>query len=257
MRTFVIGGNWKMNRGTAGEAEEMLIPFVDLVKDIENVDIVVNPPFTVLATACELVKGSRVQIGAQNMYFEEKGAYTGEISPAFLGSLGVSWVILGHSERRHTVAAETDELVNKKLKAALAAGLNPIVCIGETLEERNAGQTEDVNRTQLEGSLADISADDMTRVVLAYEPVWAIGTGVNATPEQAQEVHAFLRGLFADRYGSDVAQAVRIQYGGSLKPENAREILEQPDVDGGLVGGASLEAESLAKICQVASELQK
>ncbi|HMF34497.1 MAG TPA: triose-phosphate isomerase [Candidatus Lokiarchaeia archaeon] len=257
MRRFVIGGNWKMNRGTAAEASEMLYPFLDAVKDIQNVDIMIAPPFTAIATALVLVRDHQVQVGAQNMWYEEHGAFTGELSPDFLVSLGVKWVILGHSERRHTVAAETDEIVNRKVKSALEVGLSPIVCIGETAEQRKAGQTEEILRTQVAGSLADLTPAEMQRTVIAYEPVWAIGTGVNATPDQAEDAHRFIRGLLYDTYGALVSESVRIQYGGSLKPENAQEIFEQSDVDGGLVGGASLEAESFAKICQIASEIQK
>ncbi len=257
MRQFVIGGNWKMNRGTAQETKDMLVPFLKAVKDIKNVEIVIAPPFTALQPACDLAKGSNVKIGAQNMYPEAKGAFTGEISPAFLTPLGVKWVILGHSERRHTVAVESDALVFKKTKAALVAGLSPIVCVGEMLDEREKGKTEEVNRTQFEGSLAGLSAAEITKVVIAYEPVWAIGTGKTATPVQAQEVHAFLRKLLTQKYGADVAQQVRIQYGGSMNDKNAKELLSQSDVDGGLVGGASLDAEGFTKICRIAAEISK
>jgi triosephosphate isomerase len=198
-----------------------------------------------------------VQLAAQNIWFEDQGAFTGEISPSFLAPLGVTWVILGHSERRHTVAAETDELVNKKLKAAIAHGLSPIVCIGETAEEREADQTKDVLRNQISGSLAGLSDPEILRTVIAYEPVWAIGTGVTATPDQAQEAHAFVRGLLYDNYGGMISNSVRIQYGGSLNPKDAQEIFEQPDVDGGLVGGASLDAEEFAKVCLIAAGIQK
>ncbi len=257
MRKFVIGGNWKMNRGTAQEAKDMLVPFVKAVQDIKNVDIIIAPPFTALQTAGDLVKGSAVKIGAQNMYPEAKGAFTGEISPAFLTPLGVSWVILGHSERRHTVAAESDAFIFKKVKAALAANLSPIVCVGEMLDDREKGKTEEINRTQFEGSIAGLSAVEITKIVIAYEPVWAIGTGKTATPQQAQEVHAFLRKLLTQKYGASVAQQVRIQYGGSCNDKNAKDLFSQPDVDGGLVGGASLDAEGFAKICRIAAEIRK
>ncbi|OLS15121.1 MAG: triosephosphate isomerase [Promethearchaeota archaeon CR_4] len=257
MRKFVIGGNWKMNRGTAQETKEMLVPFLKAVHTLKNVDIIVAPPFTALQTACDLIKGSMVKIGAQNMYPEVKGAFTGEISPVFLTALGVNWVILGHSERRHIVASETDILIFKKVKAALAAGLTPIVCVGEKLEEREKGNTEEVNRTQFEGSISGLSATEVTKIVIAYEPVWAIGTGKTATPVQAQEVHGFLRNLLTKKYGADIAQQVRIQYGGSVNDKNAKELFSQPDVDGGLVGGASLDPEAFAKICLIAAEIRK
>jgi triosephosphate isomerase len=246
-----------MNRGTAQETKDMLVPFLKAVRDLKNVEIIIAPPFTALQTACELVKDSNVKISAQNMYPEIKGAFTGEISPAFLTPLGVNGVILGHSERRHTVAAETDALIFKKVNAALTAGLAPIVCLGETLNEREKGETKEVNRAQFEGSISGLSADEVTQIVIAYEPVWAIGTGKNATPAQAQEVHGFLRKLLATKYGAGIAQQVRIQYGGSINDKNAKEIFSQPDVDGGLVGGASLDPEGFAKICRIAAEIHK
>ena len=257
MRRLVIGGNWKMNRGTPQETREFFGSFLKLVRDINNIDIIIAPPFTTLQPAVELVSGTNVKVGAQNMYPELKGPYTGEISPVFLTGLGVKWVILGHSERRHTVAAETDAIIFKKVKAALAVGLSPIVCIGEMLSEREMGQTEEVNRKQFEGSIAGLNAAEVIRIVIAYEPVWAIGTGKTATPAQAQEVHGFLRKLLEKRYGVEVAQQVRIQYGGSINDKNARDLFSQEDVDGGLVGGASLEVEGFAKICQIASEIHK
>jgi triosephosphate isomerase len=196
--------------------------------------------------------GSRVGLGAQDVYFEPDGAFTGEISTAMLVDLGCRYVILGHSERRH-ILGETNEQVNKKVKAALAAGLLPIVCVGELLAEREAGKTGDVIRGQFDGSLAGLSADQMARVVLAYEPVWAIGTGKVATPEQAEEVHADLRKIIADRYNTGLAEAVRIQYGGSVKASNAGELLAQRNVDGALVGGASLKADEFLGILAAAA----
>jgi triosephosphate isomerase len=208
---------------------------------VEGVDVAVCPPSVYIDAVGRAVAGSRVAVGGQNMYFEPKGAFTGEISAAMLVDLGCRYVILGHSERRH-ILGETNDLVNKKVHAALAAGLVPIVCVGELLGEREANQTAAVIRQQFDGSLAGLSADQMSKVVLAYEPVWAIGTGKVATPEQAEEVHALLRKVLTDRYNNDVAQTVRIQYGGSVKAGNAADLLAQKNIDGALVGGASLEA---------------
>jgi triosephosphate isomerase len=198
----------------------------------------------------DTVAGSAVAVGAQNAHWEPSGAYTGEVAVDMLKALGCAYVILGHSERR-AYFAESDEIVNRKVKAVLAAGLTPIVCVGETLEQREAEQTNDVVRTQVTGSLADLGAD-LEKVVIAYEPVWAIGTGRTASPEQAQEVHAFIRGVLAEMASGDVAQAIRIQYGGSMKPSNATELLAQPDIDGGLIGGAALEAGSFVEIVRAA-----
>ena len=212
-----------------------------------HVDIAVCPPSVYLDAVGEAVKGGSVALGAQNMYHEVAGAFTGEISAAMLIDLGCRYVILGHSERRH-ILGETDEQINRKVLAALAAGLVPIACVGELLSEREAGQTAAVIRRQFEGSLAGLSADQLRSVVIAYEPVWAIGTGKVATPQQAQEVHLDLRKLIALRYNADLAQTVRIQYGGSVKASNAAELLSQPDIDGALVGGASLKAEEFLGI---------
>jgi triosephosphate isomerase len=239
MRRPFIAGNWKMNldrasavalaQGVAREAE-----------GVDGVDLAVCPPSVYLDAVGRAITGSKVGLGAQNAYHEPKGAYTGEISVLMLRDLGCRYVILGHSERRH-VLGETDQDVNKKVHAALEAGIEPIVCVGELLAEREAGRTLDVIRTQFDGSLAGLSADQMLRVVIAYEPVWAIGTGKVATPEQAEEVHLDLRKIIEDRYNREVAEAVRIQYGGSVKPENAADLLARPNVDGALVGGASLK----------------
>ena len=244
MRKPIIAGNWKMNKTPAETgAENELKP---LVQDAE-VDVVVCPPFVCLAAAAEALKGSNIALGAQNMHFEEKGAYTGEIAPNMLKELGVEYVIIGHSERRQYFG-ETDESVNKKVTVALAHGLNPIMCVGETLEEREKGITEKVVEKQTREGLKGLEGQDVQRVVIAYEPVWAIGTGKTATSDQANEVIAFIRGIVSDMFGKDVAEKIRIQYGGSMNPKNASELMAMPDIDGGLIGGASLKAEDFAKV---------
>jgi triosephosphate isomerase len=210
------------------------------------VEVVVCPPYIDLPAVTETLAGTQVGVGAQNMHNEPKGAFTGEIAASMLQEIGVKYVILGHSERR-TYFADTDATVNAKTKAALAAGFTPIVCVGETLEERESGKTETVVTTQIRGSLADLGAD-IAKVVVAYEPVWAIGTGKTATPAQAQEVHALIRKTLAEMAGEATAQSIRIQYGGSMKPENAAELMAQPDIDGGLIGGAALKADSFLAI---------
>ncbi len=252
-RKPIIGGNWKLNRGIPDEAKEMLEKLIPLIQDVNSVDTVICAPFTALALACEVVKGTNVKIGAQNMYFEEKGAYTGEISPLFLKSLGVDYVILGHSERRD-IFKETDELINKKLKKALSVGLNPIVCIGEHLEERENGKTKEIVQNQINETFKDLSNDQMKKTVIAYEPIWAIGTGKTATPEQAEEIHVYIRGLIAEKFDKETAEQVRIQYGGSMKPANANDLLSRENIDGGLVGGASLQADSLSEIVKAAEK---
>ncbi len=216
-------------------------------KSIEGVDLAVCPPSCYLDAVGRAIAGSKVALGAQNMYYEKEGAFTGEISPSMLSDLGCKYVILGHSERRH-VLGETDAAINKKVLAALAAGLVPIVCVGELLAQREAGRTLDVIRGQFDGSLAGLSPEQMTKLVIAYEPVWAIGTGKVATPQQAEEVHLDLRKIMADRYNSSVADQVRLQYGGSVKPDNAADLLGQPDIDGALVGGASLKVDQFLGI---------
>jgi triosephosphate isomerase len=253
MRKPIIGGNWKMNRGAPAEAKMMLEKLIPLVKDIENVDVVVCPPFTALTTSIEFVKGTNVKIGAQNMYFEETGAFTGEISPLFLRAIECEYVILGHSERRN-IFKESDDLTNKKLKKALSIGLNPIVAIGEHLEEREAGKTRYVIKRQMDETFKDISKDEIVKTVIAYEPIWAIGTGKTATPEQAEEIHEFIRDLLTQKYDKATAELVRIQYGGSVKPNNAEELFGKVNIDGGLVGGASLQADSLSEIIKAASK---
>lgn len=241
MRRPFIAGNWKMNldrKGAVALATELREQSEQLAT---GVDLAVCPPFVFLESVGKAVAGSRIALGAQDMYFEKSGAFTGEISAAMLADLGCRYVILGHSERRH-VLGETDEDVRRKAQAALATALTPIVCVGELLAEREAGQTHDVIARQFNGSLAGLTADQIRQIVIAYEPVWAIGTGKVATPEQAEEVHMDLRNLLQNKYNRETAEAVRIQYGGSVKPENARELLAQPNIDGALVGGASLKA---------------
>jgi len=253
VRNPIIGGNWKMNKGTPSEAIEMLEELISLVKKIDSVDIVIVPPFTVLFSAIQTVKNTNIMVGAQNMYYEEKGAFTGEVSPVFLKELGCKYVILGHSERRD-IFNESDDLINKKLKKALKAGLNPIVCIGEHLEERETGRTKDVIENQFKLTFKDLKSEELNRVTIAYEPIWAIGTGKTATPEQAEEIHIFIRELIATIYGKNTAETVRIQYGGSIKPTNAKEIFKKENIDGGLVGGASLQSKSLYEIIKAAEE---
>jgi triosephosphate isomerase len=246
MRIPVIAGNWKMYK-TAAEATAFVRAFLPLVSGVKDVEIVLAPTATSLATTSLLTAGTNVGVAAQNVHYENEGAFTGEISPAMVKEAGASHAIIGHSERRQYFA-ETDDSVNRKVKAALLAGLVPILCLGETLAEREAGRTFEVAERQLRGGLAGIPASDAAGIVVAYEPVWAIGTGKTASPQQAQEVHARLRALLGDLWGKDTAGTVRILYGGSVKPDNVRELMSQPDVDGGLVGGASLKADSFAQI---------
>lgn len=247
MRKSFVAGNWKMNT-TADEAVALVKGIVAGSGDIAA-DLAVMPPFVYLAAVCEAAGGSNVAVGAQNMCCEPKGAFTGEISAEMLKDVGCECVILGHSERRH-VFGESDELINKKVRAALAAGLDVILCIGELLEEREAGRTMAVCERHVTKGIEGVRAEEMARVTVAYEPVWAIGTGKTATPDQAQEVHADVRAIIGKLYSAEVAGGLRIQYGGSVKPGNARELLSQPDIDGGLVGGASLKADSFLAIAR-------
>lgn len=246
MRKPLIAGNWKMNLDGAG-ATELARTISDASPSYGKVDLLVCPPFVYLKTVGSVLNGGTVLLGGQNMSHEKSGAFTGEISASMLKDCGATHVILGHSERRH-IYKETDADVNKKTLAALAAGIVPIVCVGELLEEREAGKTAEVIRTQFDGSLAGVSAEQLVATVIAYEPVWAIGTGKVATPEQAEEVHADLRKLIAERYNAATADQVRILYGGSVKPDNAAELLGQPNVDGALIGGASLKADDFLAI---------
>ena len=245
IRKKIIAGNWKMNK-TPDEAEVLAKGVVEAVAGMGGVDVVVCPPFTALERTAKALKGSDVGLGAQNMHWEPDGAYTGEISAGMLRDLYCHYVILGHSERR-TYFGETDAIVNHKVKAALAANLLPIVCVGESLEEREADRTEEVIQNQIEGSLSGL-AEELKQVIVAYEPIWAIGTGRTATPQMAQDVHAFIRRVLTGLSDAETAETVRIQYGGSMKPGNAEELLSQPDIDGGLIGGAALDARSFVEI---------
>lgn len=250
MRTPVIAGNWKLYKKTA-EALDLVHSLAPLVRETKGVEIVVAPVFTVLATVRKTLEGTGIRLSAQNCFWEEEGAYTGEISPTMLADAGCSHVIIGHSERRQYFG-ETDETVNKKIKAAVGAGLTVLFCIGETLDEREGGRTFPVLKRQVEKGLAGFPAGQMNAVIVAYEPVWAIGTGKTATEAQAQEVHAFIRKLLADLYDTACAGRTRILYGGSVKPENIKGLMAQPDIDGALVGGASLKADSFAAIANFA-----
>jgi len=244
MRVLLMAGNWKMHKTTAEAVilVEGLKPYVAAARDLE---VVVCPPFTALAAVARALAGSPIGLGAQNVHWEKEGAFTGEVSAPMLADLGCTYVVVGHSERRQHFG-ETDEIVQRKARAAVTAGLRPIVCVGESLREREAGTTWDVLEAQVKGSLRGLSGD--SGIVMAYEPVWAIGTGRTATPAQAQEAHAFLRKLLEGLWSPAAAAAMRILYGGSVKPDNARDLMAQPDVDGALVGGASLDANSFGKI---------
>jgi triosephosphate isomerase len=246
-RKPIIAGNWKMHK-TVQEARKLALGVKNATVNVAGgIDVVLCPPFGALLAVGEVLRGSDVKLGAQNCFWEDKGAFTGEMSPDMLRDLGCSYVIVGHSERR-THFAEMDDWVARKAKAALKHGLSPIVCVGENLEEREAGTTKDVVRGQLLGSLRGIESSEMLSTVVAYEPIWAIGTGKTATPDQAQEVHAFIRNILIDLHGLEVALKVRIQYGGSVKHDNIVTLMAQADIDGALVGGASLEVESFQKI---------
>ena len=250
-RKKLIAGNWKMNK-TSADAVSLARELVAAVGTQPDVEIVICPPFTALEVVAKAIDGSLIKLGAQNMHFEASGAFTGEVSAPMLRAIFTTHVILGHSERR-SLFGETDELVNKKLLAALKNQLRPILCVGESLAEREAGSTLKVVQTQTERGLEGVSKDQASTLIVAYEPVLAIGTGKVATTEQAQEVHAFIRGLLTKHYGEAVAQKVRILYGGSMKPANAPELLAQKDIDGGLIGGASLESRSFVELIKAAS----
>ncbi len=253
MRNIVIAGNWKMFK-TNSEAKELVEGLINNAKDIIKTKMIVCPPFTALSLVSDLAKGSSIQVGAQNMYWEQQGAFTGEISTAMIKSTGAAFVIIGHSERRQYFY-ETDETVNKKLHKAIESGLNPIVCIGETLEQRESGVTKDVVGSQVEKAFDGINPNSAKKIILAYEPVWAIGTGKTATPDQAQDVHDFIRQIVAKLYDQSISDNMIIQYGGSVKPGNATELLSQPDIDGALVGGACLEVDSFVGIIEAAEKL--
>ena len=244
MRKPFIAGNWKMNTDSAS-AVALAAGLAKELSSVDTVDIAVCPPFVYLQSVAAALSASNIALGSQNVYFEEKGAFTGEISCAMLKDASCAYAIIGHSERRH-VMGETDAMINKKISAAISRGLLPIFCVGELLEERQGGTTNEVVAGQIKNGLEGICAKSIQVVTVAYEPVWAIGTGLTATPEQAQEVHAMIRGLLADLYGNEIAQSIRIQYGGSAKPSNTAELMSQQDVDGLLVGGASLKVEDFA-----------
>ena len=246
MRIPVIAGNWKLFK-TITESVALVHGLKPLVANIQSVEIVVAPVFTALSRVSDAIEGSNIRLAAQDCYWEEEGAFTGEVAPKLLKDAGCSYVIIGHSERRQYFG-ETDLTVNKKTKAAIAAGMNAIVCVGESLAERESDHTFSVIEAQIKGSLAGLAEEAFAHVVIAYEPVWAIGTGKTASDAQAQEVHAFIRQLVAGLVNQSVAEAVRILYGGSVKPDNVKGMMAQPDIDGALVGGASLKAESFAAI---------
>jgi len=250
MRKPIIAGNWKMHK-TIGDAIELVNGLKRELYDVTEADIVVCPVYTALADVSEALEASNIAVGAQDMFWEEQGAFTGEISAAMIKDTGAKYVIIGHSERRQYFN-ETNETVNKRAKAALATGLTPIICVGETLEQREANKTLDVIKDHIQGGLSGFSKEDLLKCVIAYEPVWAIGTGKTATPEQAQEVHAYIRGLLAELFDQSTADAVRIQYGGSVKPENVTALMAQADIDGGLVGGASLKVDLFTQIVRKA-----
>lgn len=244
MRKLFIAGNWKMNTDAKGAAA-LAGGLAKELKDIDSVDIALCPPFVYLQTVAKELTSGNIATGAQDVYFESNGAFTGEISCEMLKDLCCTYVIVGHSERRHVIG-ETDELINKKVHAAIAAGLLPILCVGELLEEREAAKTTDVVTSQIKKGLQGVTVEQMETVTIAYEPVWAIGTGKTATAQQAQEVHAMIRALLAELYDDSVARQTRIQYGGSAKPSNTAELMANPDVDGLLVGGASLKVEDFS-----------
>jgi triosephosphate isomerase (TIM) len=254
-RRLFIAGNWKMNLDRAG-SQRLAGAVAEQSYSLSKIDVAVFPAFPYLADVQEALLGRRVALGAQNMHFEASGAFTGEVSPSMLADVGCKYVILGHSERRH-VFGETDEMVNRKVRAAIQYGLQPILCVGELLAEREANRTNEVVERQLRTGLTGVAFEHARDVTVAYEPVWAIGTGKVATPAQAEEVHAHIRQLLTSIFGADLAQCIRLQYGGSVKVENVGGLLELPNVDGALVGGASLKAEEFVGILQVAAKLAK
>ena len=250
-RKAIIAGNWKMNK-TATEAKALISELIPAVKDA-GCEVVICVPFTDLVTAVEMTKGTNIHVGAENVHFEKSGAFTGEISADMLTDLGVEYVVIGHSERRQYFA-ETNETVNKRTKAALAGGLKPIICVGESLDQREQGVTEELVRMQVKIALNGVTADELKNVVIAYEPIWAIGTGKTATGAQAAEVCTFIRATIRAMYGARIARSVTIQYGGSMNPANAAELLSHEDIDGGLIGGASLDAGKFMDIVNAANQ---
>jgi triosephosphate isomerase len=251
MRIPLVIGNWKM-QGLVAEARALATGVRDGVRRVKGVDVVVCPPFTALPAVAEVVQGSPVQLGAQNCHHESSGAHTGEIAPPMLIDVGCRWVLIGHSERRREIG-ERDEQINKKVQAALVHGLTPVLCVGETAEERRQGLTFTTVEGQLRAGLAGLESIALGRVVLAYEPVWAIGTGVNATPQQAAEVHGYLRGLVSELGSKEVAQGLRVLYGGSVKADNVETLLAESEIDGALVGGASLNAQGFVSLVKKAA----
>ena len=245
MRKPIIAGNWKMNM-TPSQAKELISELKPLVQDAKC-DVVICPPYVDLALAAELIKDSNIRLGAQNIHWAEKGAFTGEVSANMLKELGVEFAIIGHSERRQYFG-ETDETVNARAKAAIAAGITPIICVGESLEEREGGMTEEKVKVQVEKGLDGIAAEDVAKLVIAYEPIWAIGTGKTATDEQANETIGVIRETVAKIFGTDTAAALRIQYGGSMNPKNVKGLMAMPEIDGGLIGGASLKAVDFSQV---------
>jgi len=255
MRNFLIAGNWKMNN-TVQESVKFSKELIAKINDSDCVDIMIAPTFTALFPVGEQLKGSCLKLGSQNIYWEKSGAFTGEISADMLKSCGVEYTIIGHSERRQYFG-ETNETVNKRIITAIDNSFIPVFCIGESLEEREGGKEEAVVKSQLVEGLKGIAKEKLTDLVVAYEPVWAIGTGRTATPEQAQAMHKFIRETVAEIFDTEFAEQLIIQYGGSLKPANAQELLSQPDIDGGLIGGAALQADSFSEIIRIASEIKK
>ena len=250
MRRKIIAGNWKMNNDLSA-TKNLISNLAKSLNNNENCDVIICPPFTSLSESNSQIKNTVIKLGAQNMYFENEGAYTGEISAKMIKSVGCEFVILGHSERR-AIFNESNSLINKKIKKAISSGLKPIFCVGESLEQREKGVTKEIIKTQVTEGLKDISSEEIKTLIIAYEPVWAIGTGRNATPEQAQEVHEFIRSLIKENYSQEIADNMIIQYGGSVKPDNAKDLLSQKDIDGALVGGASLKASSFLGIIRAA-----
>ncbi len=250
-RRLIIAGNWKMHHNGL-QTGSYIAELKQLINEIDNVDVLLCPPYTSLSTAVEAVRGSRIKVGAQNVHWAGQGAFTGEISTAMLNEIPVEYVIIGHSERRQ-LFGETDEKINLRLHAALKGGLIPIMCVGETLEQRQCGETMAVINRQIKACLTGISISEMASIIIAYEPVWAIGTGVNATPEQAQEAHQAIRLLLCELFNETVANQIRLQYGGSVKVENVVELMAQADIDGALVGGASLKAADFAMLIKKAA----
>lgn len=256
MRKILVAGNWKMNMGPA-ETRSMISELRSELSSIpKNVDVLLCPPFVSLPAAADALEGYDVDLGGQDVFYEDNGAFTGAISTQMLNEVGCSHVIIGHSERR-ALFGDTDEVVNKKMKKALADGLTPIVCVGETLEQRNAGQHMGLVANQVERALSGLSEEEAHKVIIAYEPIWAIGTGETATPDQAQEMHAHIRDNLKTLYSDNLGESLRILYGGSVKPKNAEDLFGKQDVDGGLIGGASLKAEKLGPVIEIADNLSK